>query len=329
MIPNRDTNYLINGSLDFAQRFPITVVPLTTTLAYLSDRWMFNYAGTWTVVPSWERFSADKPSSLSAFSNRLSAMQATDNTALVNIRQRVESMFARYVAGSKVSLTIKYKGAAASNFQQMKVTMATPTIIDNFAAVNVDFYDVTKNLSLNGSWQEIKFENITVPDTTVGTHVNIQLLNPAAPFATAFSLLIGEMKLSVGTKAQSFSLAGRNLNEEIRLCQKFHYRNNYAVNEYVAQLQCYSASLAFGVVFNLPIKMRTVATASSSPFGNFSLANAASATAVCNSLTMTSAATECVSISSIGRTGGGLVAGEVSVLYATSASTYISADAEL
>src|SRR3989304_1807250 len=157
MIPNREANLAMNGSFDFAQKFPASAVALTTTLTYLSDRWLFNKLGTWTVVPNWERYSVDKPSPLSVYCTRLSSMRATDATALVNMQHRIESILSRFAAGSKVSISIKYKGAAASNFQQIKLTMATPTVIDNHAAMNANFYDVTKNLELNGSWQESKF----------------------------------------------------------------------------------------------------------------------------------------------------------------------------
>src|SRR3990172_2396960 len=100
MIPNRETNLLINGGIDFAQRVPVAATTLTTSLVYLLDRWLAQKLGTWTVAPTLERYSVDKPSNSSVYCARLAAMSATDATATVYLQQRIESLLSRFALGT-------------------------------------------------------------------------------------------------------------------------------------------------------------------------------------------------------------------------------------
>jgi hypothetical protein len=229
-INRRDGKFLINGNFEFAQRAPVSAVTISNTAAYeTADRWMMARQGNWTSNPVWERYASDKPST-SNYSSRYASMSATDATASILVRQRIESVFALSLLNKKVSVTIKYKGLY---FQQIQCKLDIPTVTDNHASVS-NFYDNTKAITNDdASWRELTFENISIPaGVERGLAIDFIIKNPST-FASTFSFKIAEVQINIGERAQKFSTMGITAFDELMLCKKY-YQKSYALNTSLA-----------------------------------------------------------------------------------------------
>lgn len=136
------------------------------------------------------------------------------------------------------------------------------------------------------------------------------------------------VQLEQGTARTAFEHRLPALEQD--MCKRYYQRRNYAASEYIAVLQCYSASSAYGTAVFLDVPMRIKPTViTSSALGTFSLANATSTmAAVTTNLSFAATNNHSIAVTQADRTGNGLVAGNASFFYAN-ATAFIAADAEL
>lgn len=218
-IDGLDRNYYNNGNFEYWQRAGSTSLAITNSFAFWADRWELGKGGTWVV--NGQR-STDVPSTKSKYSLEVSGTVGDLVNDDMVYRQKMESIFARDLANKIVSISMKVK---TNNMKQVKLRLAIPTVEDVFSGLGASFVDDTVNIVDDSTWQEVTFENIAVPaDAIKGLDTKIDVTN--ATGLVASDIKISEIKISIGTKAQSFSLAGRDLAEELQLCQRYFEKSH-------------------------------------------------------------------------------------------------------
>lgn len=213
-IDGLDRNYYINGNFEYWQRAGSTSLTVTNSFQYWMDRWAIEMGGTWT-TPQCQR-STDVPSIKSKYSCEVTGTLTNIADNMV-YRQRMESAFSRNLVNKVISISMKVK---SDNMKQVRLRLASPTVEDDFSILDATFVDTTQAFTDDSTWQEIVFENITIPSSVVrGLDTKISVQDATGLVAT--NIKIGEIKISIGTKAQNFSLAGRDVVEELQLCQRY------------------------------------------------------------------------------------------------------------
>jgi hypothetical protein len=171
-------------------------------------------------------------------------------------------------------------------------------------------------LSTAGSWGSTFYRGPTGQVSVVGTD--------------GATFYITGVQLEKGSTATSFDY--RPYGAELALCQRYYYKRNSisATADYIAQLQAYSTSGAFGTILYLPVEMRATPTASLSSPTHISAANTAASTynaftggGLMNRSSPYSLGTSDLSGSS------GLAAGACTNIRFNTTSGYIEASAEL
>ena len=166
-------NYLINGGMDYDQRIAGATDSVSTP-EYFFDRWKNERTGNWSVSPTIEKVAVN----ITGQAKLVNAMQmsganATDGTAVSLIEQRIESSFARDLSGKSVSFSFYIN---ESEFQAVDIDFYSADVEDDFSAVTQIGSTVTKTITPDSTWQQIKLENVTMPsDLSKGLLVKITL----------------------------------------------------------------------------------------------------------------------------------------------------------
>lgn len=214
-----DRNFFINGGMDYWQRAGATSLTITNSFIHWADRWAIGMGGTWT-TPLGLR-DIDVPSVKSKYSYKVTGTPTIITDSMV-WRQKVESIFARAMAGKKASISIKVK---SNNMKGVRIRLATADIENDFSAIT-SFLDTHKSFTDDSTWQTIKFENIDIPAGAVrGIDCKIDVDDVTGLIATIIN--VGEIKFNIGEFAQEFSLAGRDSVEEFQLCQRYYHKPGF------------------------------------------------------------------------------------------------------
>ena len=343
-------NRLINGDMTIDQRNNGASVSTTPTDAiYTLDRWMaaFNTATRYTVQQN-----AGSVTPPTGFTNYLGCTSTaatsvgssnyyflqqiiegfnvadlgwgTANAQTVTLSFWVRSSLTGTFGGAlsngaqNRSYPFSYSIAAANTWEYKTVTVVGDTtgtwITNNGAGLRLRLgLGVGSTLSgTAGAWAGSNFASSTGATSVVGT-------NGATFYVTG-------VQLEKGQTATSFDVLPYGT--ELQLCYRYYYKwlNDTGANRYVANIQAYSATAAFGKLLDLPVTMRATPTCSRS--GTFTLTNSASNNAG-NPSTISLSATR-FSIDSGDILGGisGLSAGNCTVLIASN-NAFIDASAEL
>jgi hypothetical protein len=232
-IDGLDRNYLMNGAFDYFQRGVDILTVAGVPAYYAPDRWFINTANQQFTLKKSTDTPANSKSRFSLEYNTVSAIGGTDR--IMATTQRIESVFARELSNKPVSLRFDYKSFSAN---QVQIVISKPVSIDDFSSSTL-IYDETFSIDNSDTWGVFKLENLALPDVSTGLNIEILYKNTV--------LLVGnnghkiaDIKLSVGTKVQEFSLAGRDAIEELQLCQRY-YEKSYNLDDMPTTITSVSA----------------------------------------------------------------------------------------
>lgn len=213
-IDSLDKNFLINGNFEYFQRALSTGAFNGANAYYAPDRWANLVTGQDFTVRRSTSLPAGSNSNYSLEYNTVSAIGGIDRT--IRSRQRIEAVFAKELSNKEVSFKTSYKSESATQFQ---VIISSADVKDDFTTVT-EIFNETVTILNDGSWGDYLKENLSLGNVSNGLQIEIYFKNTA--------LLVGNVnhnladaKLNIGTKAQEFSLAGRNQIEELSLCQRY------------------------------------------------------------------------------------------------------------
>ena len=231
-----DKNYLINGAFDFWQRNVGTAGPFTddTSLSYKGpDRWRhrFDDLVAASTVHAWARIFDAPVTNNNGSPSAFRHIFRRGNLGIYNmiLQQRIEAFNSRELLienpSGKMSIGCWVKSDTATS---VRITILTPTALDNHTSQSQVFQN-TFTLTPNSTWQQIKYENLSVPaNANLGLAVQIEVLTPAAVGADGVDhdIRVSMAQLNRGEIVAPFQRAGRTPQQELALCQRY-YKKSY------------------------------------------------------------------------------------------------------
>lgn len=257
-----DKNYIINGNFDYWQRNTTGTI---TGAVVAVDRFTSNYnAGAAGTISR----STDIPDF-----NSLYSAQVDVTTGLnAQIGQRIESVFARELASKDVTFKIKAK-AVDSTGRPIRLLVLVPTVTDNWAS-STTVTDVQLVASpTTGVWNDC-VATVSIPaDAIRGLHFIVYRGGASATTSTRYS----QMQVAIGSFSDlNFSYAGRNLVNELILCQRY-FEKSYNVDIPLASITA-AGQITFRQVANhqqpISFKVRKRITATPTFYSPVTGANA-------------------------------------------------------
>lgn len=228
-IDNIDKNYLINGGMDYWQRFispaPFSGVSMTTSWTYLNaDRWAQQYVAAGMGATPASCSSLTVPNQLSKYSMNF-IVTPTMTSAEVDMRQRIEARFASELSGQVVSFGFMINSPSAT---QMIMELWTPQGPDNYTTENMIY---TQTVAFpTGSWQQVKFENITLPSVVNGLEVRFRLTNWTG-LSGPYNVYVTQFGLIKNSTFDGFNRHGGTVVTELRSCLRYFEKSyNLEVN---------------------------------------------------------------------------------------------------
>jgi hypothetical protein len=342
-------NRVINGAMMIDQRNNGASVSTPTNKQYCLDRWAFWFNGGGGSAAATVQQSSVAPA---GFVNSIAITQA----ASYSPTSTNYNVFAQYIEGYNVADfgwgTANAQPVTLSFWVRSSLTGTFGGAISNSGQTRSYPFTYTIN-----SANTFEFKTITIPGDTAGTWLTttatgMQLywqlgvgstyLGTAGAWAGAAYLGATGATQITATNGATFYITGVQLEEgtaatafeqrlygtELALCQRYYWRWTAGYSSHpLAVFQVYNTSSAWGKLFDLPVPMRAVPTASTS--GSFAATNAG-ASALSNFSTTSIAQNTTGMLATGAWTGSsGLVAGNATVVCAAAAGNYIDASAEL
>ena len=212
-------NKIINGDFGIWQRG--TTLSLTTNIgAYLADRFILNWTGTFTGTMSQQTFTpgtAPVSGYEGQFFNRI--VRTGTTAAAPTFYQKVENV--RTFAGQTATFSFWAKADAARS-----VGIQAYQFFGTGGSSATD--NTVGTASLTTSWQRFTFTYAipSVSGKTISTSNDSWMtfyLN--LPNSTAFTVDIWGMQLEQGSTATAFQTATGTIQGELAACQRYYYRN--------------------------------------------------------------------------------------------------------
>jgi hypothetical protein len=191
------------------------------------DRWNQNAIagpGTFTVYNSLR--VEDSPNTLTRYCHAFQSQRNGANPGWLNLAQRIESVFLRPHIGEKLSLSFwqKFEKIPENGFL---INIHEANVRDDWSSNTLVFQKVYSpgDLLLN-QWQKFELDNDALSGLTInsdrGLEVNVYCAFDDTIDGAPFYTKTAQAKLSIGEKVQDFSLAGRDLQDEFSLCQRYY-----------------------------------------------------------------------------------------------------------
>jgi hypothetical protein len=216
------------------------------------------------------------------------------------------------------SYPFTYSISAANTWEQKTVTVAGDTSGTWLTTNGVGIY-VISDLGLTGSlrgtagsWAAADYRGVTRAVSVIGT--------------LSATWQITGVQLEAGSVATPFER--RPYGTELALCQRYAVQLADGTDQVIATGQCFSTSGGGGVV-RFPVEMRAAPTITASSAAHFSLTNPPGATAAVSGTNFIFASTKSFLCEFTGRSGGGLTAGDATLVFATNSAARLLASAEL
>lgn len=205
-IDRLDKNLLINGNFEYWQRATIGSTP-----GYIADRW--------AISSNWDNFEQISGSGLSAISRFAARLDMDSPSGPSYMYQRVESVFTRNIESDKLTLTFQAK--VNSGDALLDVQTYVPGAVDDYTSSSIE--DNLSTTDLTASFQKFTFIlDVTQQMKDRGFELRIGQINPGV----SSQLEIGEICLHQGELDDpEFSLAGKDLAEELQLCQRYYEKS--------------------------------------------------------------------------------------------------------
>jgi len=225
-IDGLDRNFLMNAGFNYWQR-TLSKLVNNGSVEYVADRWIMGPGidGTAGSQTTYSR-QTDTPDNKVQYSAQAVGSYVPNEE--FSFFQRVESIFARLLSNKKTSLAFNYK---TDGCDEVRVKILKPTVSDTFSTLT-ELYNQTLPVLDDNNWNEIKIENLDLGEVNNGLQVQITFISNTTGVVTT---KIAKPKLNIGTRAQQFSLAGRDLVEELQLCQRY-FEKSYNINTPVGSI---------------------------------------------------------------------------------------------
>ena len=313
-------NKIINGDFGIWQRG--TSLSYTTNAgAYLADRFLLNFAGTFTGTISQQTFTpgtAPVAGYEGQFFNRI--VRTGTTSVAPTFYQRIENV--RTFAGQTVTFSFWAKADAARSIT-----------IQAYQSFGTGGSGATDNnagtASLTTSWQRFSF-TYTMPSVAGKT---ISTSNDSwmtfywnLPDSTAFTIDTWGWQLEAGSVATPFTTATGTLSGELAACQRY----GISLGGNVAPIGVgQSTATTFGVyTIALPVTMRTTPSITTSSASTFLMTTGTDSSIVCSATPTFNIGSPTV-IRVIGTVASGLTAGQGSILLGNVGAGTIFLSAEL
>jgi hypothetical protein len=348
-------NRIINGAMVIDQRnagAALTVAP-SSTAYYGIDRyqvWSFpsGAAGTWT----WQQQTATPPVGFTYYGR--ATVTTPDTSVTTNDFYTIQQPIEGYNLADLEFGTANAKPFTVSFWVRSSLT-GTFSCAVNFG-VSSQGYALTYTINSANTWEykTVNFPALTssllaTNNKTSGVSLYLVFaLGLGSNFTGAAGTLgssvygvtgatnlistngatldITGVQLEVGSTATSFDY--RPYGTELNLCLRYYYKwlNDTGTDKYIANMQAYSTTAAYGKIFDYPVPMRASPTCSRS--GTFRLDTATSANAGNPSTVDLGVGTRFSMASGDIKSVSGLVAGNCSV-FSVANNGYLDASAEL
>jgi hypothetical protein len=312
-------NRIINGGMVIDQRNAAASQTFTAAgaLAYSVDRW-YGYC-TGANVTGQQVAGATTPT---VTQNRYRFTGAASVTA-VGFGQRIEQKNSYDLAGSTCTLSADLGISATLTTVTWTAYYATTTA-DTFGSLaSPTVTSIATGTFTVGATVANFSANISIPAAATK---GIQILFTVGALTAGLTWTVGNVQLEKGSTATSFDY--RPYGTELALSQRYYFKTIFQ-SGYVATLQAFSATNAFGVLCYPPIPMRAApSTVTTSTIGNFRLYDAAANPAAVTTTFNVAMSTGPLYCTQVSRTGLGMVAG-TAVVMDVSTTSYVDASAEL
>jgi hypothetical protein len=250
-------NKIINGDYGVWQRG--TTLSVTTNFAaYLADRFLLNFAGTFTGTLSQQTFTPGT-APVAGYEGRFFQRIVRTGTTSVSptYYQKVEDV--RTLAGQTATFSFWAKADAARSvgiqaYQDFGTGGSSPT-------------DTTVGTaSLTTSWQRFTFTHTmpSVSGKTISTSNDSWMtFYMTLPNSVAFTIDIWGVQLEAGSVATPFTTATGTIQGELAACQRYYFRQNASSNagDYTAFAQGWASTTTnVNVLVKTPVTMRVKPT---------------------------------------------------------------------
>lgn len=217
----RDKNYLANGSFRLYQRAQSAVTVAGVGDFYAPDRWNNTTLNQDFTVKK----SSDVPS-ISKSENSLeyttvSPIGGTDRVLWID--QKIEALHARELANESISFRLDCKSVSAN---KLRIVFYSADGLDDFSTVTT-IHEVLLDITNDSTWQEVKIENLALPDVSNGLMVGFGFENTVN--LVPGSHFFADVKLSIGETAQEFSYFNGSQKEDEIYCKRF-YQKSYLLD---------------------------------------------------------------------------------------------------
>lgn len=211
-----DKNYIINGNFDYWQR---GISFISAGAIYTADRMFCTYT---TGTTNYTR-STDVPDANSTYSLQIANTTGTNP----QVNQRIESIFAKDLANKTVTFKCKVKASDATGVP-IRLQIQIPTVTDIYSGITVFTDLVISAAPVAGNWITFSTTISLSADVVRGMNVVIYRYTNGIPATT--TTLFSQLQVIIGDNADTdFSYAGRNIVEELQLCQRY-FERSYDVN---------------------------------------------------------------------------------------------------
>lgn len=256
-IDNKQKNYLINGGFDFWQRGNGAFV----SNEYTSDRWYLTQSG----APEVSREVSEIPEG-STYSMRLRVLDGSDAW---NMQQALESAEVVRLHNKTVTFSVKMK-------KDVSFTPNVNLIIEK---------NSTGDTQTGGAWSTVASVTIQNADIsssdfstfsitgTVGTEAGLRVRIQQNGFGGGGTedLYVAQAMLNEGSAPAPFQRAGRNIQEELQLCQRYYEKTTGGYGFY--ELPVASASQIQRQNIRYAVPKRVTPTNTISPAGGTATAS--------------------------------------------------------
>lgn len=214
-------NLLINGDMYYSQRSTLAVNLTTSPVYNTVDRFTSYYTGTFGATPTAQQITSGGPSSYLPMYCNL-AGNFSNASAMLSIKQRIESIFAKSAVGQNVSFLINYYSESCN---QLVATLSYPTAQDNFTSIS-QIATTTLTITNDSAWHTAIWEGVSIPSNGVlGLDLTLSFQN-AQTLNSVKNHRITGITLVVANKAPTnFCYSGRDGVQEFDLCRRYYETN--------------------------------------------------------------------------------------------------------
>ncbi len=218
-------NYLINGNFDFWQRTGAGQTTVTTTRAYGADRWLLfpsttnlNASQIIRAVSTNVGSTFDLNFGPWSFNEKCSIAQIVENNNTVPLRGK-DVTFSFNIKSSALASLIRFELLAWTGGADAVTTFSNATPYTNWTtyslAANFTSIAVGTGTSVGGTYTKFSLSG-NVP-TNTNNLICVITYNQNANQQQ----FVSQAMLNEGLGAQSFSIAGSSIGDELALCQRY------------------------------------------------------------------------------------------------------------